>query len=88
MSGYSKPAKEGASGPRSLILMLDYSRLYLLLTGAMSFTELIERIRDTLLRLAKHIFPSRNSAAKRIWPSSDGPERSMGKCRADSPHLS
>lgn len=45
MSGYSKPALDGASGPRSLILLLDYSHLYLLLTGAMSFTELIGRIR-------------------------------------------
>jgi hypothetical protein len=45
MSGYSKPAAEGASGPRSLILLLDYSHLYLLLTGAMSFTELVTRLR-------------------------------------------
>ena len=45
MSGYSKPATEGASGPRGLILLLDYSHLYLLLTGAMSFTELVTRIR-------------------------------------------
>ncbi len=45
MSGYSKPAMDGASGPRSLILLLDYSHLYLLLTGAMSFTELVTRIR-------------------------------------------
>lgn len=44
MSGYSKPAMEGASGPRSLILLLDYSHLYLLLTGAMTFTELVTRI--------------------------------------------
>jgi hypothetical protein len=45
MSGYSKPATDGASGPRSLILLLDYSHLYLLLTGAMSFNELVTRIR-------------------------------------------
>jgi uncharacterized protein YukE len=45
MSGYSKPATDGASGPRGLILLLDYSHLYLLLTGAMSFSELITRIR-------------------------------------------
>ena len=45
MSGYSKPAVVGASGPRSLILLLDYSHLYLLLTGGMSFTELVTRIR-------------------------------------------
>jgi len=44
MSGFSEPAKNGASGPRSLILLLDYSHLYLLLSGAMSFTELVERI--------------------------------------------
>ena len=45
MSGYSKPATEGASGPRGLILLLDYSHLYMLLVGAMSFTELVARIR-------------------------------------------
>lgn len=45
MSGYSKPATVGASGPRGLILLLDYSHLYLLLTGAVSFTELVARIR-------------------------------------------
>ena len=43
MSGYSGPAIQSASGPRSLILLLDYSHLYLLLSGAMSFTELITR---------------------------------------------
>jgi hypothetical protein len=45
MSGFSAPATKGASGPRGLILLLDYSHLYLLLTGAVSFTELISRIR-------------------------------------------
>lgn len=45
MSGFSKPAIIGASGPRGLILLMDYTHLYHLLTGALSFSELISRIR-------------------------------------------
>jgi hypothetical protein len=45
MSGFSGPAKAGASGPRGLLLLLDYNHLYLLMTGAVSFQEVVGRVR-------------------------------------------
>jgi hypothetical protein len=45
MSGWSSGAIIGASGPRTLLLLFDYSHLYFLLTGSITFIELINRVR-------------------------------------------
>lgn len=45
ISGYSSVAIDAASGARTPLLLLDHSHLYLLLTGGMSFTELVDRVR-------------------------------------------
>jgi hypothetical protein len=45
MSGYSGVALDAASGPKTPLLLLDYSHLYLLLSGVTRFGDLIKRIR-------------------------------------------
>lgn len=45
MSGFSSVAKEAASGERTPVLLLDHSHLYLVVEGAMSMAEVIERVR-------------------------------------------
>ena len=45
ISGYSSVAIDAASGPRTPVLLMDHSHLYLLLTGSTTFTELIGRVR-------------------------------------------
>jgi hypothetical protein len=44
MSGYSSVAIDGASGPRSLLLLLDHSHLYMVLQGIENFGDLIRRV--------------------------------------------
>ena len=45
ISGYSSVAVDDASGSKTTLLVLDASHLYLFLAGAMSFTEIITRVR-------------------------------------------
>lgn len=45
MSGYSSVAISEASGKKTTMLLLDASHIYLALTGAMSFSDLVRRIR-------------------------------------------
>ena len=45
MSGYSSTALEAASGPKTPILLIDYSHLYLLLSGSIKMDDLIRRMR-------------------------------------------
>ncbi len=45
MSGYSSTAIQEASGPRTPLLLLDYSHVLMLLRGVMTFRELVERVR-------------------------------------------
>ncbi len=45
ISGYSSVAKQGASGDRTPMLLLDHSHLYLVLGGIMGFGDLIDRVR-------------------------------------------
>ena len=45
MSGYSSVALDAASGPKTPILLIDYSHLYLLLSGSMTFEDLVKRMR-------------------------------------------
>lgn len=45
MSGYSSVAIQEASGPKSPLLLLDYNHIYVMLSGASSFVEMVNRIR-------------------------------------------
>ncbi len=45
ISGYSGVAISDASGNKSTLLLLDASHLYLFLSGVMSFSDTISRIR-------------------------------------------
>jgi hypothetical protein len=45
ISGYSEVAKSEASGPRTPLLLLDYSHLYFVLSGAMKLADVVERVR-------------------------------------------
>lgn len=45
ISGYSSVAIQGASGRRSLLLLLDAQQIYMCLTGAIRFGDLISRVR-------------------------------------------
>lgn len=45
ISGYSSVAKNEASGKKAILLLLDYSHLYMFLTGIMNFGDIIARIR-------------------------------------------
>jgi len=45
MSGYSSVAKNTASKPKTPLLLLDHSHIYLTLSGIMSLADVIDRIR-------------------------------------------
>lgn len=45
LSGYSSVAIKEASASRTPLLLFDYTHMYLALGGAMSFSEIIERVR-------------------------------------------
>lgn len=45
ISGYSHVAKKEASGARTPILLLDHGHIYLVLSGIIGFTDVIDRIR-------------------------------------------
>jgi hypothetical protein len=45
ISGYSSVAIEGASVPRTPLLLLDHGHLYALLSGTVSFSDLVGRVR-------------------------------------------
>jgi Restriction endonuclease len=45
ISGYSTVAKSQASGPKTPIMLLDHSHLYLVLTNVMKLSAVIERVR-------------------------------------------
>jgi len=45
ISGYTDTAKQEASGPRTPMLLLDHSHIYLVLGGLMGIGDVIERIR-------------------------------------------
>jgi hypothetical protein len=44
MSGYSSVAIDSASGPRSLLLLLDHTHLYMVLQGIEKFDEVLRRL--------------------------------------------
>lgn len=45
ISGYSETALSEASGPRTPLLLLDHRHLYLTLGGALTFGEIVDRVR-------------------------------------------
>ncbi|MCL4266412.1 MAG: hypothetical protein KJ069_24625 [Anaerolineae bacterium] len=45
MAGYSSVAKKTASKPKTPLLLLDHSHIYLILSGVMSLADVIDRIR-------------------------------------------
>jgi hypothetical protein len=45
ISGYSRTAITEASGPRTPLLLMDHRHLYLILGGAMTFDEILDRVR-------------------------------------------
>jgi hypothetical protein len=45
ISGFSETAIAGASGPRTPVLLMDHRHVYLALRGAMTFGEIIDRVR-------------------------------------------
>jgi len=44
ISGFTEGAKNGASVPKTPRLLLDHSHLYLALTGAMTFADVMKRV--------------------------------------------
>jgi hypothetical protein len=45
ISGYSRVAKDEASGPKTPLLLIDHGHLYMVLSGVMTFSHLVERVR-------------------------------------------
>jgi hypothetical protein len=45
MSGYSSVAVNEASGPRTALLLLDSTHVYMVLSGVSSLKEIIRRVR-------------------------------------------
>ena len=45
ISGYSPPAVAGASGRRSLLLLFEAQHIYMALSGALVFGDVISRVR-------------------------------------------
>lgn len=45
VSGYSQVAKREASGPKTPLLLLDYNHIYLVFSGIMGISDVIDRIR-------------------------------------------
>ena len=45
IAGYSSVAISDASGSKTTLLLLDASHLYMFLSGSMSFSEIVSRVR-------------------------------------------
>jgi hypothetical protein len=57
ISGYSGPAIEGASGRGTPLLLLDHRHIYLSLTGSVTFSEIIERVRRHASQTGEALLP-------------------------------
>ncbi|MCC7054865.1 MAG: hypothetical protein IT355_16455 [Gemmatimonadaceae bacterium] len=57
LSGYSSVAIDGASVARSPLLLLDFSHLYLLLSGTTTLSELIARVRRHSSQTSRAFLP-------------------------------
>lgn len=60
ISGYSSVAVHGASGRQSKLLLLDAQHLYLFLSGSMSFSEIVLRIRRHASQTGESYVPARD----------------------------
>jgi len=60
MSGYSSVAIQEASGPKSPLLLLDYNHIYVMLSGAFSFVEIVNRIRRHASQTSQAYLPPAN----------------------------
>jgi hypothetical protein len=58
ISGYSAVAIKGASGRQTKLLLLDAMHLYLFLTGAIPFVDLISRIRRHASQTGQSLLPA------------------------------
>ena len=58
ISGYSSVAIKEASGPRTPLLLLDHSHLYLVLSGIMGLSDVIERLRRHASQTGKAYLPT------------------------------
>ena len=57
ISGYSGPAIKGASGRGTPLLLLDHRHIYLALTGSVTFSEIIERVRRHASQTGEALLP-------------------------------
>lgn len=58
ISGYSQTAQTEASGPRTPLLLLDYSHLFLALGGIMNLDEIIDRVRRHASQTGQSYLPA------------------------------
>jgi hypothetical protein len=58
ISGYSSTAISDASGSKTTLIILDASHLYLFLSGAMSFTDIISRVRRHVSQTGEAYLPA------------------------------
>ena len=58
ISGYSKVAISQASGRKTTILLFDFSHLYLFLSGALSFGDMISRVRRHASQTGEAFLPA------------------------------
>lgn len=57
MAGYSSVAVNEASGKKSTLLLLDASHVYLILTGGMTFLEVVRRVRRHASQTGESFLP-------------------------------
>jgi len=58
ISGYSNVAIQEASGARTPLLLMDHSHLYLILSGIMGMSDVIERLRRHVSQTAEAYLPT------------------------------
>jgi hypothetical protein len=60
ISGYSSVAVDAASGPKTPVLLLDHSHLYLLLSGTLNLEDLVKRTRRHASQTGQAYLPVRD----------------------------
>lgn len=58
ISGYSSVAINDASGKKSTLLLIDASHLYMFLSGAMSFADIVSRVRRHASQIGEAYLPT------------------------------
>jgi hypothetical protein len=67
ISGYTSVAISQASGRKTTLLLLDAVHLYLFLSGALSFKDILARVRRHASQTVKRIFQQENSVAEEVF---------------------